>query len=272
MKALDVLGYVRHVLLLGIIIVTLLFVASGSSYLAQYQLKIQDAFFDMLWVVGISFLLVFGYGLFIAPYKIVDNLGGLDEGLNLLISQSPRIPEKSWWAGIEVSPKGSSPVDVYAKVEEIYFTHHGEIGKDYDTWFLKSGLRLPFASGRMSNDGIIHINRGDSEYLQIVQNTTIRGIAIVPHPLPKALPQVYELISSLMPYYIVVSIYHGNNLPDTKIFKIENCSMGKCEVSFVDKIAAEQSVQRTGGESGQQSLFSAGEVLPAKVTRQSTRR
>ncbi len=31
-------------------------------------------------------------------------------------------------------------------------------------------------------------------------------------------------------------------------------------------------VQRTGGESGQQSLFSAGEVLPAKVTRQSTRR
>ena len=36
--------------------------------------------------------------------------------------------------------------------------------------------------------------------------------------------------------------------------------------------AAEQSVQRTGGESGQQSLFSAGEVLPAKVTRQPTRR
>ncbi len=36
--------------------------------------------------------------------------------------------------------------------------------------------------------------------------------------------------------------------------------------------AAQQSVQRTGGESGQQSLFSAGEVLPAKVTRQSTRR
>lgn len=35
---------------------------------------------------------------------------------------------------------------------------------------------------------------------------------------------------------------------------------------------AQQSVQRTGGESGQQSLFSAGEVLPAKVTRQSTRR
>jgi len=32
------------------------------------------------------------------------------------------------------------------------------------------------------------------------------------------------------------------------------------------------SVQRTGGESGQQNLFSAGEVLPAKVTRQSTRR
>ena len=31
-------------------------------------------------------------------------------------------------------------------------------------------------------------------------------------------------------------------------------------------------VQRTGGESGQQNLFSAGEVLPAKVTRQSTRR
>lgn len=36
--------------------------------------------------------------------------------------------------------------------------------------------------------------------------------------------------------------------------------------------ATQQSVQRTGGESGQQSLFSAGEVLPAKVTRQSTRR
>ena len=35
---------------------------------------------------------------------------------------------------------------------------------------------------------------------------------------------------------------------------------------------AQQSVQRTGGESGQQNLFSAGEVLPAKVTRQSTRR
>lgn len=35
---------------------------------------------------------------------------------------------------------------------------------------------------------------------------------------------------------------------------------------------AQHSVQRTGGESGQQSLFSAGEVLPAKVTRQSTRR
>lgn len=31
-------------------------------------------------------------------------------------------------------------------------------------------------------------------------------------------------------------------------------------------------VQRTGGESGQQNLFSAGEVLPAKVTWQSTRR
>jgi len=31
-------------------------------------------------------------------------------------------------------------------------------------------------------------------------------------------------------------------------------------------------VQRTGGESGQQNLFSADEVLPAKVTRQSTRR
>ena len=36
--------------------------------------------------------------------------------------------------------------------------------------------------------------------------------------------------------------------------------------------AFQQSVQRTGGESGQQNLFSAGEVLPAKVTRQSTRR
>jgi DNA modification methylase len=36
--------------------------------------------------------------------------------------------------------------------------------------------------------------------------------------------------------------------------------------------ATQQSVQRTGGESGQQNLFSAGEVLPAKVTRQSTRR
>jgi len=35
---------------------------------------------------------------------------------------------------------------------------------------------------------------------------------------------------------------------------------------------AQQSVQRTGGESGQQSLFSAGDVLPAKVTRQSPRR
>lgn len=35
---------------------------------------------------------------------------------------------------------------------------------------------------------------------------------------------------------------------------------------------AQQSVQRTGGESGQQNLFSAGEVLPAKVTRQTTRR
>lgn len=36
--------------------------------------------------------------------------------------------------------------------------------------------------------------------------------------------------------------------------------------------ATQHSVQRTGGESGQQNLFSAGEVLPAKVTRQSTRR
>ena len=36
--------------------------------------------------------------------------------------------------------------------------------------------------------------------------------------------------------------------------------------------ATQQSVQRTGGESGQQSLFSAGDSLPAKVTRQSTRR
>jgi len=35
---------------------------------------------------------------------------------------------------------------------------------------------------------------------------------------------------------------------------------------------AQHSVQRTGGESGQQSLFSAGDTLPAKVTRQSTRR
>jgi len=36
--------------------------------------------------------------------------------------------------------------------------------------------------------------------------------------------------------------------------------------------AAEQSMQRTGGESGKQNLFSAGGVLPAKVTQQSTRR
>jgi site-specific DNA-methyltransferase (adenine-specific)/modification methylase len=35
---------------------------------------------------------------------------------------------------------------------------------------------------------------------------------------------------------------------------------------------AQQSVQRTGGESGQQNLFSAGEVLPAKVTAKSPRR
>ena len=35
---------------------------------------------------------------------------------------------------------------------------------------------------------------------------------------------------------------------------------------------AQQSVQRTGGESGQQSLFSAGDVLPAKVTAKSPRR
>ncbi len=35
---------------------------------------------------------------------------------------------------------------------------------------------------------------------------------------------------------------------------------------------AQQSVQRTGGESGQQSLFTAEQNLPAKVTRQSTRR
>jgi len=35
---------------------------------------------------------------------------------------------------------------------------------------------------------------------------------------------------------------------------------------------AQHSVQRTGGESGQQSLFSAGDTLLAKVTRQSTRR
>lgn len=36
--------------------------------------------------------------------------------------------------------------------------------------------------------------------------------------------------------------------------------------------AFQHSVQRTGGESGQQNLFSAGDTLPAKVTRQSTRR
>ena len=36
--------------------------------------------------------------------------------------------------------------------------------------------------------------------------------------------------------------------------------------------ATQQSVQRTGGESGQQSLFTAEQNLPAKVTRQSTRR
>ena len=172
--------------------------------------------------------------LFITPYRLYDEVGGLDKGLSLEVSQSHRIPEKSWWAGIEVSPKGSSPVDVYAKVEEIYFTHRGEIGKDFDTWFLKPQQRLPWASGRMSETGVTHIGRGDSDYLQIVQHT-IRGIAIVPHPLPKALPQVYELISSLMPYFIVVSIY-DNNVPKTKIFRIGNCSMGKCEVSLVEKI------------------------------------
>jgi len=37
-------------------------------------------------------------------------------------------------------------------------------------------------------------------------------------------------------------------------------------------VAAQQSAQWTGGESRQDNLFSAGEVLPAKVTRQSTRR
>jgi 3'-phosphoadenosine 5'-phosphosulfate sulfotransferase (PAPS reductase)/FAD synthetase len=39
-----------------------------------------------------------------------------------------------------------------------------------------------------------------------------------------------------------------------------------------DNLAAQHSVQRTGGESGQQNLFSAGEVLPAKVTAKSPRR
>jgi len=32
-----------------------------------------------------------------------------------------------------------------------------------------------------------------------------------------------------------------------------------------DANAAQQSVQRTGGESGQQNLFSAGDTLPAKL-------
>ena len=45
----------------------------------------------------------------------------------------------------------------------------------------------------------------------------------------------------------------------------------QAQFSFVFQ-SAQQGVQRTGGESGQQNLFSAGEVLPAKVTRQSTRR
>lgn len=43
------------------------------------------------------------------------------------------------------------------------------------------------------------------------------------------------------------------------------------EIEIVGK-AFQQSVQRTGGESGQQNLFSAGEVLPAKVTAKSPRR
>jgi 5-methylcytosine-specific restriction endonuclease McrA len=70
--------------------------------------------------------------------------------------------------------------------------------------------------------------------------------------------RTYERLGCELPSDLIVlcrechALYHGKLLPPQN--------------------EAQQSVQRTGGESGQQSLFSAGEVLPAKVTRQSPRR
>ena len=65
---------------------------------------------------------------------------------------------------------------------------------------------------------------------------------------------------------VAEAIKLGNSIPDYTDIEF---MMDKMELVLEE--AAQQSVQRTGGESGQQSLFSAGEVLPAKVTRQSTR-
>lgn len=59
---------------------------------------------------------------------------------------------------------------------------------------------------------------------------------------------------------------------DPKYFAIAESRIQSAALQPALLHVAQQSVQRTGGESGQQSLFSAGEVLPAKVTRQSTRR
>ena len=74
----------------------------------------------------------------------------------------------------------------------------------------------------------------------------------------------------------VACVQHGRNFIgceiDPKYFAVAERRIRQAERQPALWHEAQQSVQRTGGESGQQSLFSAGDTLPAKVTRQSTRR
>lgn len=185
--------------------------------------------------------------------------------------------KRSYWGAYQ-------PILVYGKTDEYKFNLHVQRQKpQWQSFHGKTGER-----GQMSDwwDDITFVYAGAINHPEAILKSGTNSKA---HPaqMPTDLP-ARAILFSTDEGDVVLDPFSGSGTTweaaeklgrvfigierEAEYVSMANQRLAKARLSPSFFHAFQQSVQRTGGESGQQSLFSAGDVLPAKVTRQSTRR
>lgn len=165
MKAYDAPGTVLRIISYA----ALALFAWGLS--SSFYIRVFDAFqneWRLFLSISLAILAVIILNaIFVAPYRLYDEIGGLGAGLLWEDYTSHPGPQGEYWIGIKVTPQWPMATDVYAVIDQMFY-EYGGLNIPYS--------RLPLGArgcwidnGNVEDDQTIHIGRGDSEYLPLFQ-------------------------------------------------------------------------------------------------------